>query len=471
MTLRRWLDALPDETFERRPVLAVLHAASLLSTGDVSGVEARLRVGERWIAAAHDERARHDAEAAGMVVRFTDFLARLPSAIPLYRAALARMRGDTAEAIAQAEAALVAAGTDQPLQRGGAAGMLALAHWTAGDLDASYAAWVHSFEGLETAGHIADLLGVSIAMADIRRTQGRLGDARRIFERGLAIGMGTDATPLRGTADMHVGLSEIDRERNDLGAAEEHLAAAASLGDGLGLPQNPYRLRVALARVALAKGDPPEAVRQLDEAADRYDGDFFPDVRPIAAMRARILVSQGELAEARAWARDAGIAADDEPSYLREFDQATLARLLHDGERADAFDEAAEFAIDHRFYLAAFNHLTPFSRHASVCAAQARGPAPLRAVVARRALRLQRHSVSAEDHGSRRHPARLPARPPAFLHLAKHRAARFRSSESGGRLHVSKFFRDQRHASRRGRQARPLSVGRPGLERTVAEVA
>ena len=346
MTLRRWLDALPDETFERRPVLAVLHAASLLSTGDVSGVEARLRVGERWIAAAHDERARQDAEAAGMVVRFTDFLARLPSAIPLYRAALARMRGDTAEAIAQAEAALVAAGTDQPLQRGGAAGMLALAHWTAGDLDASYAAWVQSFEGLETAGHIADLLGVSIAMADIRRTQGRLGDARRIFERGLAIGMGTDATPLRGTADMHVGLSEIDRERNDLGAAEEHLAAAASLGDGLGLPQNPYRLRVALARVALAKGDPPEAVRQLDEAADRYDGDFFPDVRPIAAMRARILVSQGELAEARAWARDAGIAADDEPSYLREFDQATLARLLLAEGVRDRSDDTIEAAID-----------------------------------------------------------------------------------------------------------------------------
>jgi radical SAM superfamily enzyme YgiQ (UPF0313 family) len=32
----------------------------------------------------------------------------------------------------------------------------------------------------------------------------------------------------------------------------------------------------------------------------------------------------------------------------------------YDGERADAFDEAAAFAIDNRFYLAAFNHLTPF---------------------------------------------------------------------------------------------------------------
>jgi radical SAM superfamily enzyme YgiQ (UPF0313 family) len=32
----------------------------------------------------------------------------------------------------------------------------------------------------------------------------------------------------------------------------------------------------------------------------------------------------------------------------------------YDRERAEAFDEAAEFAIDNRFYLAAFNHLTPF---------------------------------------------------------------------------------------------------------------
>lgn len=32
----------------------------------------------------------------------------------------------------------------------------------------------------------------------------------------------------------------------------------------------------------------------------------------------------------------------------------------YDGEQAGTFDEAAEFAIDNHFYLAAFNHLTPF---------------------------------------------------------------------------------------------------------------
>ena len=32
----------------------------------------------------------------------------------------------------------------------------------------------------------------------------------------------------------------------------------------------------------------------------------------------------------------------------------------YDGESAESFDRAADFAIEHKFYLAAFNHLTPF---------------------------------------------------------------------------------------------------------------
>src|SRR4029077_14746031 len=77
-----------------------------------------------------------------------------------------------------------------------------------------------------------------------------------------------------------------------------------------------------------ADGDLDGAIELLDEAEARYDGDFFPEVRPIPALRARIRVAQGRLADARDWARDAGVSPDDELSYLREFEHATLARLL-----------------------------------------------------------------------------------------------------------------------------------------------
>ena len=144
---------------------------------------------------------------------------------------------------------------------------------------------------------------------------------------------------------MRVGLSEIDRERNDLAAARKHLDAAESLGEAMGLPQNPYRLRVARARIALAEGEPDEAVSALDEAEQRYDGDFSPNVRPIAALRARIWVQQGRLADARAWSRDVTVSADDELTYLREFEHGTLARLLLAEGVRDRDDDTIDAAI------------------------------------------------------------------------------------------------------------------------------
>ena len=56
--------------------------------------------------------------------------------------------------------------------------------------------------GCANAGFLADVLGCSITLGDLCLVQGRLGEARRTFEAGLDLGA---RTPLRGTADMHVG--------------------------------------------------------------------------------------------------------------------------------------------------------------------------------------------------------------------------------------------------------------------------
>jgi LuxR family transcriptional regulator, maltose regulon positive regulatory protein len=66
----------------------------------------------------------------------------------------------------------------------------------------------------------------------------------------------------------------------------------------------------------------------LHHAEQVYMGDFFPNVRPIAALRARVWVVQGRLGEALGWAREQGLAANDDLSYLREFEHITLARIL-----------------------------------------------------------------------------------------------------------------------------------------------
>jgi LuxR family maltose regulon positive regulatory protein len=66
----------------------------------------------------------------------------------------------------------------------------------------------------------------------------------------------------------------------------------------------------------------------LDEADSLFLPGYFPDVRPIAAMRARVRIAQGRLNDARVWARERRVAPSDHPTYLAEYDQLTLARLL-----------------------------------------------------------------------------------------------------------------------------------------------
>src|SRR5439155_20928146 len=66
----------------------------------------------------------------------------------------------------------------------------------------------------------------------------------------------------------------------------------------------------------------------LDEATRRYVSDFSPDVRPVAALRARVWLAQGRLADAEAWAREQGLSAEDDPAYPREFEHLTLVRVL-----------------------------------------------------------------------------------------------------------------------------------------------
>jgi len=269
---------------------------------------------------------------------------RIPGALELYRSALSLIAGNTAETIAHAELAISRAAEDDHLTRAGAAATAGLARWADGDLEAAHRAYSTSVEGLRRAGHISDVLGCSITLADIRITQGRLSDAEHTYQDALHLA-GHEPVPVtRGTADMHVGLSGVTYERNDLETAADHLRLARELGDAAGLPQNPYRWRVAQARLHAADGDLPRAVEHLNEAERVYFGDFAPNVRPIAAMRTRLQLAQGDLVSATSWAGTIDLASDDEPSYLHEFEHITLAMVLLAQHRTGGTPSAAHDA-------------------------------------------------------------------------------------------------------------------------------
>jgi LuxR family maltose regulon positive regulatory protein len=281
-----------------------------------------------------------------MVVADETAFRGLPCRVAVHRAGVARIRGDIAASMAYARRALELVGDDDLVERGGAAALLGLAYWTNGDLDEADRWYADGMTSLEKAGYVSDVIGGGIVRADIRLAQGRLTEALAIFQRGLERATEPGRPVLRGAADMHVGISAILRERDDLDGATQHLGRARDLGEENGLPKNPYRSRVAAARIRQGHGDLDGALDLLADAERLYVGDFHPDVRPVPALKARVWIAQGNLSQAWGWARERHLSAGDSLSYLHEFEHITLARLmLAQGSRDGSADPVGE-AVD-----------------------------------------------------------------------------------------------------------------------------
>jgi LuxR family transcriptional regulator, maltose regulon positive regulatory protein len=214
------------------------------------------------------------------------------------------------------------------LGRGAAAALLGLVYWTNGDLDGARRWYADGMASLEKAGYLSDVVGGAITLADLSIAQGRLHEAMSTYQRGLRIATEHAPPVLRGAADMHVGMSQLLYERNELDAARQHLLTSRELGEHAGLPKNQYRWRVAMARIRAAEGDLGAALDLLNEADRLYVSDFSPDVRPVPALRAQVWVAQGRLGEALDWARERGLSVEDDVSYLHEFEHLIFARML-----------------------------------------------------------------------------------------------------------------------------------------------
>ncbi|MGF9649460.1 LuxR C-terminal-related transcriptional regulator [Pseudarthrobacter oxydans] len=326
-TLRAWLNALPDHIVRANPVLSVFYAWLMLTSGDLGAVEQRLQDAEHGLAEASRDGERTRELRTGLKAGSEEFSA-LPVTIAVYRAALAQAVGDVAGTAAHARRALVLCGPDDHLSRAASAGFLGLAAWARGDLDTAVPTFAEVAPNLHAAGNIADELASTMVLADLWIARGSLTEARRLLEQALtaADSAGISAGP--PTADLHVGISALNAETGDLAAAKEHLAAGVSLGEAASVPENRYRRFVVMARLEHLSGDPDRAIGLLEEAERRYLRGFFPEVRPIPAIKARIWIGQGALREASDWARARNLTSGDELTYLREFEHLTLARLL-----------------------------------------------------------------------------------------------------------------------------------------------
>jgi LuxR family maltose regulon positive regulatory protein len=325
--LRAWLEALPADIYRDRPVLAMALIGARMATGDTRDLDPLLEIVDSWL-------DRTDSPIVFDEVAF----ARLPAMAAVHRAGLALLAGDTDATIEHAQRVLELAGDDDHLQRGAAMALTGLARWSRGGLDDARTCYTTSVACFETGDYLPDVMGCSLALADIQITQGRLRDAERTFESALR--HCAEHPGLRGAADMHVGLSLLAIEHDHLDTAADHLRAGAELGEHMGLPQHPYRWRVAMARLHEAQGELDQALELLTQAEALYNTDYSPSVRPVTAYTARIEVKRGDLDAGVRWADAQGLSAHDELSYVREFEHLTLAGVLLALGSAEAVEQA-----------------------------------------------------------------------------------------------------------------------------------
>jgi len=329
-TLLGWLKALPDEVVRARPMLCFGYAFSAMSCGENESVESRLRDAEHWLKRVEQS----ESPPEEMVVVDKEEFRRLPGLIALTRGGQALGRGDMPETVKYAQRVLDLKPDGDYLMLGGAASQLGLVAWTNGDLDTARRMTVDGIKNLRLGGFISPSIGATITLADIQIAQGCLHDAMTTYEHGLQWAT-KEARVLQGAADMHVGMSNLHYEYNDLEAATQCLLTSQSLGELAGLPQNPYRWYAAMARIKQAQGDLDGALALLEEAGRVYDGNFSPNVRPVATRMVRVWLALGRLSEALGWVRAQGLSVENKLSYLREFDHITLARVLLAGYQHD----------------------------------------------------------------------------------------------------------------------------------------
>ncbi|HEY3437653.1 MAG TPA: LuxR C-terminal-related transcriptional regulator [Actinotalea sp.] len=332
-----WLQALPDEVVRRRPVLGVFDAYLHLAAGDLEAVEPRLAAAERALAAV--------PEGSPAPWPTTDELDTLPATIEVYRASLAQARGDVAGTTEHARRAFGLARPGDHLVRGAAAGFLGLAAWAQGDVVAALETFTQAVASLHAAGNLVDELSSTAMLADMNLGAGRPITARRLYLDAIRTGEAHGAAALRAMPDLYVGLSGLDHEGGDLPGARRHLDTAAALAERGSMTESRYRWFAVRGRVAAADGEPEEAEAFLDQAEQLYRAGFFPDLRPVAAARARLWIAQGRLSEAAAWAQGRGLSTSDDAVFLTEYEHLTLVRLIVAQHRARPDDDAMHRAV------------------------------------------------------------------------------------------------------------------------------
>ena len=315
-----WVKALPDAVVQNRPVLGMAYAWAYLNSGQLEQAESKIQDAERWLEPPTGRASDSDIDSPLPVVVDDQQFQALPVQLAIARAYLAQATGNVSGTVTYVTRALDLLPQDDAHNRASVTALLALAYWASGDVRAAQRVFP---EGLFYDDY--DLITGTFVRVGMRLALGRLREAFGLCEHALQLAdkLGEPV----GTEDVYIARARLHRERGELERAAQDLAKAKDLGDQVELPDWYHRWYVAQAGLSESRGYLDGALGYLDQAARSFVRTPVPDVQPIPARRAQVLIKLGRLGEAEVWARERGLSVDDALSFLHEYEHITLARL------------------------------------------------------------------------------------------------------------------------------------------------
>jgi LuxR family maltose regulon positive regulatory protein len=323
-TLRRWLSALPPETLRARARLCLSQAVGAIVGGQVEAAEPMIDDAERAYAATADEPYEPPVgQAIGL-------LANVPAWISYMRAEIARMRGDTAQALECSRQALAQLRDgDSWLRLMMCSSWVAAIDWLCGRLEQAERGLAEAVGERWSVGEGYLAVRAAYDLGLIQRARGHMDAALATYRGALKTGAAAvgDGQPYLGMA--HVGLAGVLYERGELTAAADHATRGVTRCRQLAFTQPLASGLATLAQIQQAQGDAAAAAAAMDEARQvEVSPQVVALLNPVPSLWARLKLAHGDLAAVVSWAAERGLGAEDEPSYIQEPDYLALARLL-----------------------------------------------------------------------------------------------------------------------------------------------
>ncbi len=313
--LLTWLNILPDDEVQARPLLALYYGWGLFLSGQIKQAATRLEAIEAMLAADEAMRTPEvQAHTAAM------------------RAYLLRETGDFAATIDLSRQALAHLPEQDTLLRAMVNLNLAIAHYLLGEFEPASQLLIETITTGQTAQLMANTLSAIYLKSQLLRAWGSLQQALQLCQEGLALVTGRGWHDFPAAGFLYVAFGDLLRERNELTTAMEYLEKGINLGQAGGHPHILIIGNVWLAWLHQTQGDvtgSQKAIQAALQLVHEHQVTRFWPIPPAACYQARLWIAHGNLTAASRWAQESGLNPADTPvTYLYEVDYLTLARLL-----------------------------------------------------------------------------------------------------------------------------------------------